>query len=893
MRTQLVSFAKGINQVSDKALLEPGFVTCLDNIDIRSGSIRPFQAPTLESELGSSSSINYLSDPSSDVRYLYWNRGQFILSKLPRDYTSELVGDSDRIFFTEYGSTAIKIVSGVPVPLGLRRPQIRPTATTVSNMGIRIFTVSEVTGSGNIAKDTTKSYRIALSTEEGILPATNKIEIKSSEANVSNKLTWSKLTGSDLAVKEVIIFAGDSDKEKRIATVPGTQETYTDNGSVSGSSGELASYYDVDLDFTYCYTFVRNVRGMEDESGPSPLSPTVKSSSARSISIATLTDGLFDSDNLVTGTNGTIAVTRLSDLTSHNTLSITGFSEDPEMPGLVKVTVTNTTQKFSLLNGTFVKFLATTGVLAIKAYEIILPDDPELPHERAAKPRWEDLTYFYVDAPITLGQAISAQQVKRDVSATIASASVDSSSSAVVIRTTEDHCFYTGQKVYFAEPDKTYEVVCSPIDRSKIIIINGNFDRADGVVNGGYGTAMVGRALLVSNITDTPYTNDAVQLTVTDGTNKVDGLYRARTGGRGSFFIDEEITASIAWAVRDFSMKFVPHNDYIYARRLYRIGDSGEFLKVKDINPWVSVLDEAKPTIALGDPITSNYANSGIDITFDVPPTGMTGLTSHYDMKFAIYGNTVRWTENGYPDAWAEQFSQDFKYRPLALVSWDQSLIVFCEDAVYALVGNTSTTMSVSITSAVDGCIAPGSVQATGQGVLYLSKRGIMLYRGGSAECISDSRVKPDLMLGTSNGGETGFGRNYYWLTSKDSYFYRNLAESDQHMAHYDGEPGPSISTEPIPGVIEDLDSFYVGGRYYLYWTTNPSRNLENSYDPLNGIAPSNYQMHTTICVDTYSSGFPITTLGFKPRDVFVTENEEVFFLADNTGSTITVGGGG
>ncbi len=897
MKSYLVSLAKGINTVSDKALLEPGFGTCLDNVDLRSGSIRPFYTPTPVLGVHYSLPINHLSDAGNDIRSIFWTRGMFILSKYERDYTSEYVGESDRIFFTQYGSTAQKIVSGVQVPLGLRRPEIRPSAKTITNLGIRNFTVTEEAG-GNFAKDRTRSYRIAISTDDGVLPPTNKISVKATDAGKSFRLTWTRSSFSDLAAREIVIFAGDDEKERRIATVPSTQTYYLDVGSESGSAGELASVYDLDLDFQYCYTFVRNVRGMDDESGPSPLGLIVKSNNVREVTFAATSDGFFRSPN-TQDLSTDIPIVSLESDPDKNSYAITGFDLDANT-GMVRVSVDNNGGKFTFLHGEYVKFTDVAGVDPTVAYEIVLDEDAEIFDDRWNQSDWNAYTHFYTDAPITIGQAITTQSVRREMTADIESVGLDHNSSTVVITLTEDHCFWTGQKITFETKSEVFDAIISPVDRKKLFIAGGSFDRS--VTNGGWGTKVFGHAAYAGpgfyDMTDyCPFNNDAIYIDTTGvlglTTDTVKGLYRARCGGANAVIFDCLLNVGVSTTFGGkIRYMYVPHNDYIYARRLYRIGDTGEFLRVKDADPWVESLVDAKPTISLTEPITSNYSSNGIDVTFDVPPEGMTGLISHYDMKFAIYENTVRWTENGYPDAWAEAFSQDFKYRPLALCSWDQGVLVFCEDAVYILVGNTATGMSVSITSAIDGCIAPGSVQATNNGVFYLSKRGIMLYRGGSAECITDSRILNRVLLGTSGlGDNSDIGEYYYWNLSRHSYFYQNFAYSDQLLSHIDGDPGPNVDTFGIPGVINEIKSFYLNGRYFLYWSSNPSRNLLNLYNAQlnNERNTSNYALHTTIMIDTQAPGFPITTLGFKPRDVFVNENEEAFFLADSAGALIGV----
>jgi hypothetical protein len=354
----------------------------------------------------------------------------------------------------------------------------------------------------------------------------------------------------------------------------------------------------------------------------------------------------------------------------------------------------------------------------------------------------------------------------------------------------------------------------------------------------------------------------------------------------GQIIVDEPCQATFSSTLGVNQIKYIPNNDYIYARRLYRIGDTGEFLKVKDVPLWETTFVDARANILLSDAISSNYTDNGIEVLYDAPPVGMREIISHYDMKFGIIGNSVRWTPNGVPDAWPEQYSQEFKYEPLAIRSWEQGVLVLCEDALYMLVGNTASTMSIAGTEAVDGCIAPGSVQATSVGVFYLSKRGLMLYQGGRAECVTELRIFPKTLLGTSRftGDQELTRKPYYFLLSRHSYLYRSMVAADQPLPPLEHDPIDIDSTEPSSSVIPEIGSFYVGGRYYMYWADQNGGFQNDGGLGLPSVMHNNYECHTMICVDTYSEGMPITTLGLKPKSVFVTEKEDAVFLVSGAG---------
>ena len=238
----------------------------------------------------------------------------------------------------------------------------------------------------------------------------------------------------------------------------------------------------------------------------------------------------------------------------------------------------------------------------------------------------------------------------------------------------------------------------------------------------------------------------------------------------------------------------------------------------------------------------------------------MEGLIRHYDMLAGIDGHRVRWTPNGRPDAWPTDFYYDFAFKPLALASFAQSLIVLCEDAIYRIDGNVATDLSLSKTRAENGCIAAGSVQKTHAGLVYLSNMGLMVFDGMDARPLTASKIPGQMFLGTSNPTSIGFpiypsqfSYNYAYLTMKDG-----IKGSMENAL-------TNAPTNPVEGPIKAIGSFYVDGKYILYWKAGYT----------------NYVANTGICVDLQSPGMPITTLSMKIRDAFVDSNEQAYVLLD------------
>ena len=404
-----------------------------------------------------------------------------------------------------------------------------------------------------------------------------------------------------------------------------------------------------------------------------------------------------------------------------------------------------------------------------------------------------------------------------------------------------------------------------------------------------------GTGYTVSNVLTTPNTNlgnsgtgfsitlgsvfngTGASVTVTSTLDDVtiNGLYRVYTidldGNpipEGSFDVNEYIGTWKAPTELGAYAQWVPFNGYYRYWNLYRTGAAGAFQLVDQIDIYSSNYLDKTSTEYLGTTPSSYYTDNGIfgpvQVDFIPPPLGLQSLTSHYGMLFGVDGQRVKWTPIGQPDAWPDVFYYDFTYKPLALSSFGTGIIVLCEDAIYRIDGNRPSEMSLSKTNANEGCIAPYTVQKTNKGLIYLSKRGLMIFDGMDAQCITDNRIPSNMLLGPSKLENPV---DFWWMPTKLGYFYGNFAFNDG-VYFTDESANRFYQTNPIPSAIYDIKSFYHNGRYYLVYTTSDF-----------------YSAHTTLCVDLQIEGFPITTLGLKPIDVIVNELDDAYALFGNQGN--------
>ena len=107
MKNYRIDLAKGINTISDKAILAPGFVTIADGVDLRSGMARPFLGPRT------------LEETTANQTCIFSYRNKFFTSAECRQYVAETVNGQDRIYYTRYGGTPQQYIEGATTSLGI------------------------------------------------------------------------------------------------------------------------------------------------------------------------------------------------------------------------------------------------------------------------------------------------------------------------------------------------------------------------------------------------------------------------------------------------------------------------------------------------------------------------------------------------------------------------------------------------------------------------------------------------------------------------------------------------------------------------------------------------------------------------------------------------------
>ena len=323
------------------------------------------------------------------------------------------------------------------------------------------------------------------------------------------------------------------------------------------------------------------------------------------------------------------------------------------------------------------------------------------------------------------------------------------------------------------------------------------------------------------------------------------------------------------------SLLDVPNNGYYKYWNIYRSGDSGsQFLLVAQVPIDKSYYDDSVGVTGLGGTISSSYTDENGAVVVYAPPASDAFCPTLYNGMLAmIRGNTVSWSPSGIPDAQPVAYSQSFSFPPMALASFAGGLIVFCPDGTYRLDGFSPGTMSLHRTKA-DGCIAPYSVQQVGNTLVYLSKRGIMLFDGVQAQCITEAVIPYKLFIMPSVNAlnpSTGLPlQDFWWQTTDNTSQYGALLWQDANSIPYQDPYGDVFARDiPKDGVVKNIRSFVWQNKYYLYFT-----------DALG----NDFAANTAWCLDLGAPDHPVTTFGMKATDSHVSSTGDAYVLLKTYG---------
>lgn len=305
--------------------------------------------------------------------------------------------------------------------------------------------------------------------------------------------------------------------------------------------------------------------------------------------------------------------------------------------------------------------------------------------------------------------------------------------------------------------------------------------------------------------------------------------------------------------------------------RIYRSGDTPNFLLVAQVPVSQASYEDTVPTTGLGVTLPTSYTDNGFVVTFQPPSSDMQQPELFNGMLFMHAANVLSWSPIGLPDAFPVAFQLTFSYPILHKAAFASGLIVMCQDAIYRLDGFSPTTLGLQKTLIEDGLIAPRSVQKTSHGLLYLARRGVMLTDGNTAVCLTDTKLPYSFFIQPGTYTEPYVKQDFWWYTTDHTVGYASLAWDSNSPIAYQNTLAATIQADvPQQGPIYGIRSFNYRGKYFLYYSDDAA----------------DYKANTMACVDLVLPERPVTLLGAKVIDAHVTAMGDAFVLLGNDGSS-------
>jgi len=851
-----VSIAGGIDAVTDLALGDGKHVVYMENLDVRSGKAVPFNLPLVNP--------NVVVPVDSVQVFAY--RTRILFSSARRDYAAEFMDDRERIYWTEYGGNPQKMIDGTVVSLGIVRPSLPPAV----GVGMSISpanVVATVTTGGALQQNTPVSFRLAYQTAFGVLPPSGIIQPSIGVNGAKVTLTWDNPV-LDVPATQILVFLGIAGGDEKLFATLGARVSSFSYESSSTASGELASSYDQASLYQYCTTYLRNVNGVEDESGPSSPTPPIVASSSRNVEISPWGEGVLNSPNAITWGSPYPAfrfvagstLPGVSGASGSSPLAVTSISLEPQTNRVLCVFGSS----HYFYDGGRIIFVGLPGSFPVDLNGYTLPVEIQVEEGMLTS------CYLVVGESFVLPSLPLAGVTAYSVGdVAISTLYYTPEAGVITIDTVSPHTFGAEKAIFSGFTDTGWNnqpvAVMGDPNRATRLFVQGKSLPSDTV----FTSCTITRALTAVQCVSTPPAPapivgdvlyfDMVTYGVTGSTVK--DAHKVLAAPQGAYLINAFIPGATGVTGPTYTegIQFVPNNDYITHRRIYRAGGTANFQLCKELE--LDQLDflDALPDMGLGQVLPTLFTQNDVGVVVEPAPFGLAGLTRHYGMGFAFdpSSNRLVWTLTGFMDAWPTEFYRDFDYRILALVSYNQALCVFCDDGVYRIEGTEPTNLQRHKTKA-DPCRAGGSLQFLGNRIIYLSDRGLVSFNGQESEPLTDLKVPGDFWLSNSLYLE-GSAPGCYLVPWTQNAAYERLR----------GEDLPNTTPRYLmPYLVQHVNqlgirSFVKYGKYFLYW---------------GGDVPG-YEAQTMICVDFASPGNPISVIGVKAIDAFVDERERVHML--------------
>lgn len=872
----------GVNSIMDPIMMPDGYARVCDGVDLRSGVARAWPLPALSKVVSDTNIVD-----------IWEYRGLWHLADKQRTYHGEFLNGQEVVYYTEEGadhSVPQKIVDGKQVTLGLQRPVSKPMVTAY-DARYPTSLVATNTGTGGVPAGTS-SYRVAATINGTILVACSPTKITLDPDPATVKLEWRKVIGAN----GYAVFGRTSGSEKLLIKL-GDVDEWTDDGTASEGTA-TASSYDVGQAYQYVYTYWRKIGTIEDESGPSPISVPSDALTTPVITRLPNYDGYyFDAKTYdLAANNLTASITAGSSKTIDYGIVNDAYTATFLTASVAHGMATGETGRLSGVAETFTGTDLTVSVPSALTAPVVSLTMVEPTGGTIAAGTY-DYGFTAVRGAVDYyGGSNPAQTTATHVSVTVDSGATNSVKFTIEGFATGTHSiivYRNGFPIAFIYPTTigTHTGVASWTDTNAswhfvltggctIPAVNETSTRcftvpvvatvADGVP----ATFQANRCdIYIDPASDfAPVVGDVIYLSGLTNITELTGACKVIADLTGGVYtVMKYLSAAVSGqSSTTGKLRWKANNGYVQGWRIYRVGDTSQFLRVADLALNVESYVDLVSTDSLGVAIPTAYDSNGLYVVYDKAPIGLKRMVNHYGMRFGVVDNLVRWTPGGVPDAWPDVYYIAFPSRPVALQSFKTLLSVLCEDGLYGIAGNTASTLSVVGPMSNLGCIAPFTAISSNYGLLWLSKVGVMISSDGmSANCLTSDRVPGRYFFTPStyavvDGVEQW--KSWYLPPTQSVQFAESMREEVINRTMY---PVSQVTNDlPINAEILGIKAFFWDNRYCIFYPDG-----------------DNYARSGIITIDMSHQGLPMTTMPIRPVDVHVTAGGDLYMLLQPEGS--------
>jgi hypothetical protein len=210
-------------------------------------------------------------------------------------------------------------------------------------------------------------------------------------------------------------------------------------------------------------------------------------------------------------------------------------------------------------------------------------------------------------------------------------------------------------------------------------------------------------------------------------------------------------------------------------------------------------------------------------VIWEQPPTDLKGLAVLANGSMAgISGNTVRFSEPGYPHAWPSLYAVQIANPGVSLKAIENTVIVGTTGAVEIIVGSDPLSMTPVPHQAVWPCLAQRAMVKGGYGIEFPCPEGLAVFGAGGGDIatrslfteVEWSNLDPDTFIAAHHAGR------YYFA-------YANADDAAMFILQR-GEAASMLKANVVPTAIyacDDNAKLYlaIGGSVYE-WDADPGK---------------------------------------------------------------------